>query len=56
MIGTSKPELGNGMRRFPVGNYNIFYFPTETGVENFRVLHSSRDNVLVPEDHPEQPN
>lgn len=56
MIGTLRPELENGMRRFPFGNYNIFYFPTETGIEIFRVLHSSRDNVQMFEDNPEQPN
>ena len=31
------------VRRFPVGNYLIFYRPEEFGVSILRVLHGSRD-------------
>ncbi len=44
-IGAVKHDLILNLRIFPFKNYNIFYFPTETGVESYRVLHSSRDNV-----------
>lgn len=30
-------------RSFPVGNYIIFYRPTDRGSEIIRILHSARD-------------
>ncbi len=45
--GTAKGELLLGLRLFPYNDYNIFYFPTDTGVEISRVLHSSRDSVQI---------
>ena len=49
-IGKIKNELIVGLRLFPYKRYNIFYFQTEFGVEIYRVLHSSRDNVQVFDD------
>jgi toxin ParE1/3/4 len=49
-IGTTKGRIIVGLRLFPFNNYNIFYFQTEFGVEIYRVLHSSRDNVQVFDD------
>lgn len=42
-MGTSRDELKAGLRSQPVGNYLIFYFPLEDGVDIVRVLHGSRD-------------
>ena len=42
-LGESCAELINGLRSFPVGNYLIFYFPLENGVNIVRVMHGSRD-------------
>jgi toxin ParE1/3/4 len=37
------PELSEGLRGFPVGDYLVFYREAEGGIEIVRVLHSSRD-------------
>ena len=42
-MGTSRDELKAGLRSQLVGNYLIFYFPLEDGVDIVRVLHGSRD-------------
>jgi toxin ParE1/3/4 len=42
-MGTSRDELKAGLRSQPVGNYLIFYFPLDDGVNIVRVLHGSRD-------------
>jgi len=42
-MGSSRNELKTGLRSQPVGNYLIFYFPLEDGVDIIRVLHGSRD-------------
>ena len=42
-MGTSRDELKAGLRSQPVGNYLIFYFPLEDGVDIVRVIHGSRD-------------
>ena len=46
-LGRARPELGPGVRSFPVGNYLIFlrYDPNEMVVLN--VLHGNRD-VITP--------
>jgi toxin ParE1/3/4 len=46
-IGRERNDLVVGLRQFPHKRYNIYYFQTEFGVEIYRVLHSSRDNVQV---------
>ena len=42
-MGVSREELKTALRSQPVGNYLIFYFPLEDGVDIIRVLHGSRD-------------
>jgi toxin ParE1/3/4 len=42
-MGISRDELKAGLRSQPVGNYLIFYFPLEDGVDIVRVIHGSRD-------------
>ena len=42
-MGRQREELAIRLRSFPVGNYLIFYRPTENGVEIARVLHGARD-------------
>ncbi len=39
----NRPELGEGIRSFPSGNYVIFYRTVEGGIEIMRVLHGARD-------------
>jgi toxin ParE1/3/4 len=41
--GTERPELGPGLRTFPVGNYLIVYRPTKDGIEFVRLLHGARN-------------
>ena len=43
---SSSPKIGkqhNDLRKFPVGNYIIFYSETKKGVDISRVLHGGRD-------------
>ena len=42
-IGQSCQELAPGLRRFPVGNYLIFYRVIDNGIEIVRILHGMRD-------------
>lgn len=42
-MGISRDELKAGLRSQPVGNYLIFYFPLEDGVDIVRIIHGSRD-------------
>jgi toxin ParE1/3/4 len=39
----SCPELAAELHNFPVGDYLIFYRPTEDGIEVIRVLYAARD-------------
>ena len=43
LMGRSREELAPALRSFPVGNYLLFYFPIEDGIEIVRVLHGSVD-------------
>ena len=44
LAGRARPELGNGIRSFPVGTYVLFYRPfSEGGVELVRVLNGRQD-------------
>jgi len=43
LMGRKRPELGEALRSFPVGNYVIFYQPYDEGVEIIRVLSGYRD-------------
>ena len=42
-LGWPRSEFAPGLRSYRVGNYFIFYFPTEAGIEVARVLHGARD-------------
>lgn len=42
-IGQPRPELGEGLRFFPVGNYLIFYRERSNDIQVVRVLHGARD-------------
>jgi toxin ParE1/3/4 len=43
MIGRQRPELGEDLRSFPVGNYLIFYVPCADGIDVARVIYGGRD-------------
>ena len=43
LIGRPRPELGENVRSFPVGNYLIFYVPRAGGVDIARVIYGGRD-------------
>ncbi len=45
--GSTRDDLLSGLRLFPYNDYNIFYFPTDNGIEIFRVLHSARDAIQI---------
>ena len=42
-IGAATPELAEGLRRFPVGDYVVFYTLAARTVVIERVLHGARD-------------
>jgi toxin ParE1/3/4 len=43
LAGREPPELGRGIRSFPVGNYIVFYEAVTHGAKVVRVLHGARD-------------
>ena len=43
LIGHARPELGEGLRSFPIGNYLIFYIPVADGIDIARVIYGGRD-------------
>lgn len=42
-VGRQQPELGDGIRSFPTGNYVGYYRTEPDGVKIARILHSARD-------------
>ncbi|MDQ2746760.1 MAG: type II toxin-antitoxin system RelE/ParE family toxin [Acidobacteriota bacterium] len=42
-LGRSQNEFIYNLRGFPYKNYTLFYFPTEKGIEIYRVLHGARN-------------
>jgi toxin ParE1/3/4 len=42
-LGPARPELGRGIRSFPVGDYLLLYRPIDGGVELLRAVHGSRN-------------
>ena len=42
-----RPELGSGVRSFPVGKYVVFYLATEDGIKVIQVIHGARDIPVV---------
>jgi toxin ParE1/3/4 len=47
LIGRPRPELGEGLRSFPVGNYLIFYTPALDGIDIVRVIYGGRDLPVI---------
>ena len=43
LLGRLRPELGEGLRSFSVGNYLIFYTPSVLGIDVARVIYGGRD-------------
>lgn len=43
LIGHLRPELGVGLRSFPIANYLVFYTPSADGVDVARVIYGGRD-------------
>ena len=42
-IGTSRPELGDGVRILPHGRYLIFYREVNKAIRIERIMHGARD-------------
>lgn len=42
-LGRQRPELGEAIRSFPIGNYLIFYVPAPHGIDVARVIYGGRD-------------
>ena len=42
-IGEPRPELGENVRRFTVGNYVVIYRTITGGIQLLRVVHGHRD-------------
>jgi len=42
-LGRLRPELGQALRSFPVGNYLLFYLPAPDGIDVARVIYGGRD-------------
>ncbi len=42
-LGPSRFRLAPDLRIYPIGNYNIYYRPSDKGIEVIRVLQASRD-------------
>ena len=43
LIGRPRPEFGECVRSFPVGNYLIFYIPAADGIDVARIIYGGRD-------------
>ncbi len=39
LIGKARPSLLKGLRSFPQGRHVIYYKPTPSGIQVFRILH-----------------
>jgi toxin ParE1/3/4 len=46
-LGRERPELGEGIRSFPIGRYLVYYRALRDGIEIERVLHSARDIIRL---------
>lgn len=46
-LGELCTDLGSEVRRFPTGNYIVFYRALADGIEILRVLHGNRDIPTV---------
>ena len=43
LLGRPRPELGEGLRSFPIGNFLIFYTPSAQGIDVARIIYGGRD-------------
>ncbi|MBW3600471.1 MAG: type II toxin-antitoxin system RelE/ParE family toxin [Planctomycetes bacterium] len=41
-MGEARPDLGVGIRQWPVGSYVVYYKPTTEGVLIIRIIHGAR--------------
>ena len=46
-VGRHRPELGQLVHSFALGNYVVFYEPDRKGIKVLRVLHGARDIHLA---------
>ena len=42
-MGRDRADLAPNLRSFPVGDYIVFYLPSDGGIIVIRVLHGARD-------------
>jgi toxin ParE1/3/4 len=47
LLGDLREELGENVRRFHVGRYEVLYCPAEVGILILLVVHSARDIEAV---------
>jgi toxin ParE1/3/4 len=43
LMGELRADLGANVRQWPVGDYVVFYEPTDTGIEIIQIVHGARD-------------
>jgi toxin ParE1/3/4 len=48
LAGRQRSELARGLHSFPAGNYIVFYFPLDDGIEVVRILSGYLD--IKPDD------
>jgi toxin ParE1/3/4 len=44
-IGAPRPDVADGLRIAPVGNYRILYMEENGGADVLRVIHGARDRA-----------
>jgi len=49
-MGEAVDQIRQGLRRFPVGNYVLYYDPLPSGIRLQRVVHAARSVQNVFED------
>ena len=54
--GRSRPDLGDGVRSFPVDDYLVIYRPTSAGIELIMVIHGSRNYPPLVKQRIHEPN
>jgi toxin ParE1/3/4 len=51
-IGRERPELAAGLRSLPCASYQLYYRPSDDGIDLVRVLHAARDVDALFHDEP----
>ena len=46
-MGVARPDIADGIRSFPVDNYNIYYEMHERTLSVLRVWHAARDPLTL---------